>query len=100
MALDSQSEVESIYKTIYQGDGNAITLLDKLEEEVDANEELLNHMVLEELLSGLDEKERNIIQMRYFMDKTQTEIAKEIGISQVQVSRLEKKILQSMREKL
>lgn len=100
MALDSQSEVESIYKTIYQGDGNAITLLDKLEEDVDANEELLNHMVLEELLSGLDEKERNIIQMRYFMDKTQTEIAKEIGISQVQVSRLEKKILQSMREKL
>ena len=100
MALDSQSEVESIYKTIYQGDGNAITLLDKLEEEVDANEELLNHMVLEELLSGLDEKERNMIQMRYFMDKTQTEIAKEIGISQVQVSRLEKKILQSMREKL
>ena len=100
MALDSQSEVESIYKTIYQGDGNAITLLDKLEEEVDANEELLNHMVLEELLSGLDEKERNIIQMRYFMDKTQTEIAKEIGISQVQVSRIEKKILQSMREKL
>ena len=74
--------------------------MDKLEEEVDANEELLNHMVLEELLSGLDEKERNIIQMRYFMDKTQTEIAKEIGISQVQVSRLEKKILQSMREKL
>ena len=65
MALDSQSEVESIYKTIYQGDGNAITLLDKLEEEVDANEELLNHMVLEELLSGLDEKERNIIQMRF-----------------------------------
>lgn len=100
MALDSQTEVESIYKTIYQGDGNAITLLDKLEEEVDANEELLNHMILEELLEGLDEKERSIIEMRYFMDKTQTEIAKEIGISQVQVSRLEKKILQSMREKL
>lgn len=99
MALDSQNEVESLYKTIYQGDGNAITLMDKLEEENDANETLLNNMVLKELLDGLEEKERSIIEMRYFMEKTQTEIAKEIGISQVQVSRLEKKILKSMRDK-
>lgn len=99
MAMDSQTEVESLYKTIYQGEGNDIYLIDKLEENEDANEELLNKMVLQELLEELDEKERNIIEMRYFMDKTQTEIAKEIGISQVQVSRLEKKILKAMREK-
>lgn len=97
MAMDSQCEVESLHKTIYQGDGNAITLMDKLEETTDANEELLNRMALEELLGELDENERKLIEMRYFEEKTQMEIAKEMGISQVQVSRLEKKILLRMR---
>lgn len=100
MAMESQVEVESLYKTIYQGDGSPIFLMDKIEEKEDKMDEMLNNIVLEELIAALDEKERSIIQMRYFMDKTQTEIAKEIGISQVQVSRLEKKILKSMREKL
>ena len=100
MALESQVEVESLYKTIYQGDGSPIFLMDKIEEKENKMDEMLNNIVLEELIAQLDEKERSIIQMRYFMDKTQTEIAKEIGISQVQVSRLEKKILKSMREKM
>lgn len=100
MAMESQVEVESLYKTIYQGDGSPIFLMDKIEEKEDKMDEMLNNIVLEELIAALDEKERSIIKMRYFMDKTQTEIAKEIGISQVQVSRLEKKILKSMREKL
>ena len=97
MAMDSQCEVESLHKTIYQGDGNAITLMDKLEETTDANEELLNRMALEELLGELNENERKLIEMRYFEEKTQMEIAKEMGISQVQVSRMEKKILLRMR---
>lgn len=100
MAMESQIEVESLYKTIYQGDGSPIFLMDKIEEKENGMEKMLNSIVLEELIAALDEKERSIIQMRYFMDKTQTEIAKEIGISQVQVSRLEKKILKSMRERL
>ncbi len=97
MAMESQCEVESLHKTIYQGDGNAITLMDKLEETTDANEELLNRMALEELLGALGENERKLIEMRYFEEKTQMEIAKEMGISQVQVSRMEKKILLRMR---
>ena len=97
MAMESQCEVESLHKTIYQGDGNAITLMDKLEETTDANEELLNRMALEELLGELGENERKLIEMRYFEEKTQMEIAKEMGISQVQVSRMEKKILLRMR---
>lgn len=97
MALDSQCEVESLHKTIYQGDGNAITLMDKLEETTDANEELLNRMTLNELLSELQEDERRLIEMRYFEEKTQMQIAKEMNISQVQVSRMEKKILLRMR---
>lgn len=100
MALESGAEVESLYKTIYQGDGNSIYLIDKLEEWDNQNEEVLNKMILSDLLNSLDEKEQTIVKLRYFMDKTQTEIAKEIGISQVQVSRLEKKILKQMREKL
>ena len=62
-------------------------------------EKLLNRILLKELLDGLDEKERKLIEYRYYKDMTQTEVAKELGISQVQVSRLEKKILKNMREK-
>lgn len=100
MALESGAEVESLYKTIYQGDGNAIYLIDKLEQTKDENENLIERLTLQEILDSLEEKDRNIIKLRYFMDKTQTDIAKELGISQVQVSRLEKKILKTMREKM
>ena len=98
VALESGAEVESIYKTIYHGDGNTISLIDKIEETENDNEKLLNRLVLQELISALEPQEKRIITMRYFLDKTQTEIAKELGISQVQVSRLEKKILKSMRD--
>lgn len=100
MALESNAEVESLYKTIYQGDGNAIYLIDKIEETRDENEHLLDHIALREIIDTLDDKERNLIELRYFRDKTQTDIAKELGISQVQVSRLEKKILKVMRERM
>ncbi len=63
-------------------------------------EKIINNMVIEQVLSELNEMERNIIVMRYFQDKTQTEIAKKLGISQVQVSRLEKKILVSLRKRI
>ena len=62
-------------------------------------ERLLNHMLLEQLIDGLDEKERELIELRYFQDKTQMEVAKRLRISQVQVSRMEKRILLRMREK-
>jgi RNA polymerase sporulation-specific sigma factor len=97
MAMEAGNEVESLYKTIYQGDGNAIFLIDKIEEEKDVHNNIVNRMVVEELMETLDEKERELIKMRYFKEKTQTEIAAELGISQVQVSRLEKKILKSLR---
>lgn len=97
MALEANVEVESIYKSIYQSDGNEIYLVDKIPEKKDDNEKLLNHMLLEQLLETLEEQERELIKMRYFQDKTQVQVAKELGISQVQVSRLEKKILFRMR---
>ena len=99
MALESGSEVESLYKPIYQKDGSEIQLLDKLEEE--GNEErILNRMLLKKLLETLDEDEKQLIYMRYFANKTQTEIGKKLGISQVQVSRLETKIIKSLRKQI
>jgi RNA polymerase sigma-E/F/G factor len=98
MALDANVEVESIYKTVYQGDGNQITLVDKLVEKSDEQEKLLDRMLLEQLFEILDEKEKMLITLRYYQDKTQMEVAKVLGISQVQVSRMEKKILLKMRQ--
>ena len=100
MAMEANVEVESIYKSVYQSDGNEIYLVDKLPEKKDDNEKLLNHMLLEQLIGELGEEERLLIRLRYFQDKTQVEVAKNLGISQVQVSRMEKKILVRMREKL
>lgn len=97
-SLEVNVEVESIHKTIYQNDGNAVYLIDKIASEKDENESLLNQMVIEGLLKGLNDMEQTIIKLRYFENKTQTEIAKEVGISQVQVSRMEKKILLKMRD--
>lgn len=92
LAMESAAEVESLHKTIYQGDGSAILLMDRLEERRNPNEELLNSMLLRGLLEGLPETERTLICLRYFEEKTQTEVAERLGISQVQVSRYEKKI--------
>lgn len=100
MALEVGNDVESLYKTIYQGDGNPIYLIDKLAESKDESENIIDKLALNEVIASLDEKEQEIIRLRYFKDRTQTDIAKELGISQVQVSRLEKRILKIMRESL
>lgn len=100
MAIETGAEVESLYKTIYQGDGSPIYLIDKLAETKDENENMIDKLALEEIIATLDEKEQKIIKLRYFNDRTQTDIAKELGISQVQVSRMEKRILKILRDKL
>ena len=102
MALESTAEVESIYKTIPQKDGSEICLLDRMESQNQGGgmQHLLNRVVLEQLLGELPDMERKLIVMRYMQDKTQLEVARVLGVSQVQVSRLEKRILKQMREKL
>lgn len=99
-AMDAQSEVESLQKTIFEGEGNEISLMERIEEGGDEHNAVLNRILVQELLGQLNPKEQKIIKLRYFLEKTQTEIANELGISQVQVSRLEKKILREMRNKL
>lgn len=102
MALESSAEVESIYKTIPQKDGSEICLLDRMENQTQGGgmQQLLNKVVLEQLLKELPDTERRLIIMRYLQEKTQSEVARVLGVSQVQVSRLEKRILKQMREKL
>ena len=106
MALEANTDVESIYRTIYQNDGNEVYLVDKLsgssgdtvkDEFAGAQEQPLNSILLEQLLAELDELEGKLIMLRYFKEMTQTQVADKLGISQVQVSRLEKKILRKLR---
>ena len=99
-AMDSYVQVESLQQTIYQGEGNTILLLDKLEEKENQSERVLNRLFLEEILGKLEGEERELIYQRYFQEKTQSVIAKEMGISQVQVSRMEKRILKKMQEEV
>lgn len=113
MTMEANIEVESIHKTIYQNDGNEIYLVDKISkdgistniENINTSEDtekdnLINHMVLKEIIEKLDPREKELIILRYYKDKTQVEVAKVLGISQVQVSRMEKKILLKMRKNL
>ena len=98
MTMESGAEVESLHKTIYQGEGTEISLMDKLPEKENQQEKALDRIFLEEILGTLEAKERRLIYMRYFQNMTQMEIAHELGVSQVQVSRMEKRILRSLQE--
>lgn len=100
VAMEASMDVESIYKPVYQGDGKEIDLVDKLPEKHNETERCLNKIVTKQLLDSLEETERRLMILRYFDEKTQSEIAATLGISQVQVSRLEKKILLKLRGKL
>lgn len=125
MAMEASISVESIYKSVYQSDGSEIYLVDQLiaggripaigvqaggrcdkgnrgagiREDLE-KDEILNRMLLEQLLGELKESEKNLIRMRYFENMTQVQVAGILGISQVQVSRIEKKVLQRMRKNL
>ncbi len=99
-AMDASGDIESLYKPIYQKEGQEIRLMDKLPEKEGGEERLLNQMLLSQLLAYLNKEERKLIYLRYFANQTQTQVGVTLGISQVQVSRMEKKILKSLREKI
>ena len=98
LSWEVDNTVESIHKVIYQGDGSEISLIDKIPEKVNHQEQMLDKIFLEEIIGTLTPEERRLIYLRYFQEKTQMQIAKELGISQVQVSRVEKRILKKMKE--
>ena len=98
-SIESAAEVESLYRPVGGNEDSGICLMDRLEEDRDDHEVLINRIVLRELMEGLDNEQREIILRRYFYNQTQTKIAADLGISQVQVSRLEKRILKEMRRR-
>lgn len=99
MALDSSTHPEYLYDVIHHDDGAPIHLMDKIGETDSLEDnEVIDRILLKDVIAKLEPRERQIIMLRYFKDKTQTEIAEVLGISQVQVSRIEKKILKSMKD--
>lgn len=98
MAMDSMVTPEYLYDVIHQDDGSPVLLIDKIAEDNHVENEVTDKIALKEVLERLDAKARQIIILRYFKDKTQTEIAGMLGISQVQVSRIEKKVLAKMKD--
>ena len=105
MAMEANREVESIYQPVAGTDGDEILLVDQIGNSADLYEEpekeaVLNEILVAQLMELLDEREQRLIKLRYFENKTQCEVAKIMDMSQVQVSRLERKILLRLREKI
>ena len=100
MAIDATAAPEYLYDTIHQDDGSPIFLIDKVVAEEDKSGEMLDRLTLKEMIRKLKPRERQIIMMRYFQDRTQTQIAQKLGIYQVQVSRIEKRVLDKMRQSM
>lgn len=100
IALDSLKPTVSIYEDNYSNEEGGISFLDTLSTNVDEAEQLSNKLAIKQMVESLEEREKQLILLRYYKNKTQIEVAKILSISQVQVSRIEKKILNSMKLKL
>jgi RNA polymerase sporulation-specific sigma factor len=97
-AQEANRPLSSIHETVFENDGDPITLMDQIADESD--ERWFDKLALSEAIDTLNERERLIVYLRYFRDQTQSEVARRLGISQVQVSRLEKKILQTIKDQI
>ena len=99
-AMEAIVEPISLYEPVFYDNGDALYLMDQLSDSTGGDEVWLENIVLREAMKQLNERERRIIQLRFYGNKTQMEIAEEIGISQAQVSRLEKGALEKMRKQM
>ena len=99
MALESKKTVSSIYETQNNNDEDGISILEKVSTNVDEQSMITNKIAIHQLMDALDAKERQVIILRYYKGITQSETAKILGTSQVQVSRIEKKVLSGMKRK-
>lgn len=98
LAMDSAKMPVSLYAPFDDGEEDGLTLIDRFDGQ--ENEDFVDKFALKEIVESLEERDKKIILLRYFYDKTQSEIAERLGVSQVQVSRLENKILENLRKKL
>ncbi|MCQ1530997.1 RNA polymerase sporulation sigma factor SigF [Lutispora saccharofermentans] len=100
IAMDSINSTQSLQEVIYQDDGSPVLLIDKIQNESLEDIDLIDKIALREVLATLEPRERQIIMLRYFSENTQCQVANILGISQVQVSRIEKKILDKLRKRI
>ncbi len=98
LAMESSHRPVSLSTPLDDEEGSG-SIADRIENEDDVGDKMLNNLALKELVNGLEERDKKIIMLRYFFDKTQSEIAQKLNISQVQVSRLENKILENLKNK-
>lgn len=100
LAIDSTITPMSIYDCVYNDGGDQIYLLDQLKNEKEESENVIDKIAIEQILQKLSDKERYVIEKRYFNDKTQSELANELGVSQAQISRMEKNALDRMKKRV
>ena len=99
-ALDAISDPVSLYEPVYDHGGDAICVMDQVKDAKNTDENWLEHIALREAMDRLSERERHILKLRFFEGKTQMEVSAEVGISQAQVSRLEKSAINQMKKEL
>ena len=97
LATEANAEVESLNRT-FQKEGKETSVMERIPTEENMEEKILETMALEQAVGALEEKEQKLIHLRYFQNQTQTEVSKEFGVSQVQISRMEKKIIKKLKE--
>ena len=102
LAMESTNCVESIESANYvdHKDGKSINLIERISTDKNEEEMITNKLVVKELINKLEDREKEVILLRFYKDKTQSQVAKILGITQVQVSRIERKILENMKMKL
>ena len=100
MALDAIQDPISLYEPIFHEDGDALYVMDQIKDEKNSHELWLQNVALGEAIEKLSPREQKIVNLRFFQGRTQMEVSSEIGISQAQVSRIEKNALKQMRKYL
>jgi RNA polymerase sporulation-specific sigma factor len=100
MALESTYHPDYLYDVVHQNEGSPLYVIDKISLNDGSEEDIIDNIMLKEILSQLKDRDRQVIVLRYFKDKTQVEVAELLGISQVQVSRIEKRIIEEMKKML
>ncbi len=100
LSFEAVQPTESIYKTVHEGESNNVLLIDKIHCQENNEERIVMSVALKEAIKNLPSRERQILMLRYYKEKTQSEVAKIMGVSQVQISRLEKKLLGVLRENI
>ena len=99
-ALEAITDPVSLYEPVYSDSGDAVTVMDQVKDSKNTDESWLDHIALKDAVDKLPEREKRILALRFFQGKTQMEVSTEVGISQAQVSRLEKSALEQIRKSL